>query len=59
VRNGPDGVLDGLSYYHTGHSLHDSSVRLRERYGISDTPTALSTWIKESYLIVFVTRGRE
>lgn len=40
-------ILEGLGYYNTGYSLEDSSMRLKERYGISVTPTTLSRWLKE------------
>ncbi len=40
-------ILDGLGYYHIGHSLEGSSMLLQERYGIKVTPTTLSRWLNE------------
>lgn len=40
-------ILDGLSYYNTGHSLEDSATLLQERYGTRVTPTTLSRWLRE------------
>ena len=40
-------ILDGLGYYHIGHSLESSTILLQERYGIKVTPTTLSRWLEE------------
>lgn len=40
-------ILDGLNYYAMGHSLEDSATLLQEHYGVTMTPTTLSSWIKE------------
>jgi hypothetical protein len=40
-------ILDGLSHYHTGHSVETSAMLIRERYGASVTPTTLSRWLEE------------
>ena len=40
-------ILDGLSYYHTGHSLETSATLIQERYGMKVTPTTLSRWLSE------------
>ena len=52
-------ILDGLSYYHTGHSLGASSTRLQERYGITVTPTTLSRWLSEYKALCTYARLRE
>jgi hypothetical protein len=40
-------ILDGLAYYYTGYSLERASMRLKEGYGASVSPTTLSRWLKE------------
>ena len=52
-------ILDSLSYYNTGYSLETSAKRLKERYGISVTPTTLSRWLKEYKELSTYARLRE
>ena len=52
-------ILDGLCYYNTGYSLEQSSRHLKERYGISVTPTTLSRWLKEYKELSTYARLRE
>jgi len=52
-------ILEGLNYYNTGYSLEASTKRLKERYGISVTPTTLSRWLKEYKELLTYTRLRE
>ncbi len=52
-------ILDGLTYYHIGYSLEDSSMHLQEHYGISVTPTTLSHWLREYKPLCTYTRLRK
>jgi transposase-like protein len=40
-------IIDGLSYYNTGHSLEESCRLLKEGYGLDVAPQTLSNWLEE------------
>lgn len=40
-------ILHGLSLYHSGHTLTESTKRLKARYGFAIQPRTLSTWLAE------------
>jgi len=42
-----EAILDGLSYYHLGHTFKDSAGLLERKYGFEVSAATLSSWVSE------------